>query len=175
MWGNPWLGRRDLRGLSLRGRSRAGARYLQVALDGPFTKRRGLHGRAGSRLRGSDTAWGWHVPAAAAPQLTVWSRRGAGESLESSRLAACCPLPCVPARAGAGSQPREGCSGLQAFPALGRRRSGREQLNSPLMRGSWTRRPAAQLSAEHTGPLWPVQGLGARDSQGSLFARGSGI
>ena len=175
-WGNPCFGRWDLRGLSVQARSRADARHRQAALDRQLTRRRGLQPESllsapePRALRGTGTS-GQRLP----PQLTARSHRGPGEFLESFRLAACSLPPLVPARPGAGSQPPGG-KGRQVIAAgsWGGGAPPRAQLHSPLLPGSRARCLPAELSAEHTTPLWPGQGLGARDSQRSLFAGGSG-
>lgn len=102
-------------------RSRADSRHLQVALDGPLTRRRGLQPEC---KLWTPRAWTPRGAGTSPQQLrrnlpSGRLRLEAGESLESSQLAACSPSPGAPGRAGAGSQSREGCSGLQASQPWG--------------------------------------------------------
>lgn len=94
--GSPKFSRWNLRGQSVPGRSGGDAWRQQVALNRKLTRRRGLQR---SRLRDPEARAPRGAGASARPlrpQLTVRSRREAGESLESFPLAACSPPPGVP-------------------------------------------------------------------------------
>ena len=140
-----------------------------------MTRRRGLprEPKLALRRHGRRVGLAGSSGLALRPQLTVRSRREAGECLESSWFALLLVSGC-PCEAGRRLPASEGCSGLRSVPGLGRRRlcaSTAQFAPCAALRDSL---PSRELPAEHTAPLRPVQGLADGDSQKNLLAGDSG-